>query len=76
MTHSEIYEIVHALVERVDVEVKDGVKYWTIRKKNSELSETFFSFGHGCGTKLYMGTNIEYGIDVTNVEGYNREFKA
>lgn len=76
MTHSEIYEIVHALVERVDVEVKDGVKYWTIRKKNSEISETFFSFGHGCGTKLYMGTNIEYGIDVTNVEGYNREFKA
>lgn len=57
LTHSEMYEAIHRLVDYVSVRVEDGKKYWTIFRKNSDESQTYMSFGKGCGVKLFGFVN-------------------
>lgn len=59
MTHSEMYETIHKLVERVDVRVEGEKKFWTIHRKDSEDKQTYMSYGHGAGVKLYGYINGE-----------------
>ena len=75
MTHSELYELVHSIVDRVDVRVENGVKYWTIRKKNSDKTQTYFSYGKGAGVKLFWGTDLEHCMEVTKTPAYLKEYK-
>ena len=83
MTHAEMYQTIHNLVERVDVEVKDDEKYWTIRRKDSNETQTYMSCGKGAGVKLYGYVNgkahnltkdpafrIDYDIQTANVNDY------
>ena len=53
LTHAEMYEAIHRLVDYVSVKVEDGKKFWTIHRKDSEQSQTYMSYGHGCGVKLF-----------------------
>ena len=53
LTHAEMYEAIHRLVDHVSVRVEDGKKYWTVYRKDSDDSQTYMSCGHGLGVKLY-----------------------
>ncbi len=57
LTHAEMYETIHKLVDFVSVKVEDGKKYWTIHRKDSDESQTYMSFGKGCGVKLFGFVN-------------------
>jgi len=64
MSHAELYEAVHRLVDRVEVEVRGGEKWWTIwrkekgegkgeGKKSESESQTYMCKGHGKGVCLF-----------------------
>ena len=57
MTHTEMYETIHKLVDHVDVKVEGEKKFWTICRKDSEDKQTYMSYGHGCGVKLFGYVN-------------------
>lgn len=70
LTHAEMYETIHRLVDFVSVRVEDGKKFWTIHRKESTDEVTYMSYGHGCGVKLFGYINGK-AVELTN----NPDFK-
>ena len=70
LTHAEMYETIHRLVDFVSVRVEDGKKFWTIHRKESTDEVTYMSYGHGCGVKLFGYVNGK-AVELTN----NPDFK-
>ena len=57
LTHAEMYEAIHRLVDHVSVRVEDGKKYWTIHRKDSDESQTYMLYGVGLGVHLFGFVN-------------------
>lgn len=57
LTHAEMYEAIHRLVDYVSVRVEDGKKYWTIHRKDSSDEVTYMLYGVGLGVHLFGFVN-------------------
>lgn len=54
LTHKDMYEVIHKLVDRVEVKAESKTKtVWTIFRKDSSDSQTYFADGWGHTRKLY-----------------------
>lgn len=54
LTHTEMYEVIHKLIDKVTVSVESTTKtVWTIYRKDSKQSVTYYVDGWGKTRKLY-----------------------
>ena len=74
LTHKELYEVIHKLVDRVEVKTESKTKtVWTIYRRNSSDSYTYFAEGWGKTRKLYgvIGGNA---CDLSSDERFNIDY--
>jgi len=74
LTHKEMYEVIHKLVDRVEVKTETRTKtVWTIFRRNSSDSLTYFADGWGSTRKLYGVLNGK-AIDLSGDERFNIDY--
>lgn len=74
LTHTEMYEAIHRLVEYVSVRVEDGKRFWTIHRKDSSDVATYMLCGHGRAVKLY-GYIHGKAVEMTDNPAFNVEYE-
>ena len=74
LTHAEMYEAIHRLVEYVSVRAEDGKRLWTIHRKDSNDEATYMLCGHGCAVKLYGYINGK-AVELTHDPAFNVEYE-
>ena len=74
LTHTEMYEAIHRLVEYVSVRVEDCKRLWTIHRKDSNDETTYMLCGHGCAVKLYGYINGK-AVELTHDPAFNVEYE-
>ena len=74
LTHTEMYEAIHRLVEYVSVRVEDGKRFWTIHRKDSSDEATYMLCGYGRAVKLYGYINGK-AVELTDNPAFNVEYE-
>ncbi len=74
LTHKELYEVIHKLVERVEVHAESKTKtVWTIYRKDSSDSQTYFVDGWGKTRTLYGVLNGK-AIDLSGDDNFKVDY--
>ena len=74
LTHTEMYEAIHRLVEYVCVRVENDKSFWTIHRKDSSDEATYMLCGHGRAVKLYGYIN-DIAVELTGNPAFNVEYE-
>lgn len=74
LTHKDMYEVIHKLVDRIEVKAESKTKtVWTIYRKDSSDSQTYFADGWGHTRKLY-GVIGNVAHDLSADERFNIDY--
>ena len=73
LTHAEMYETIHRLVDYVSVKVEDDKKFWTIHRKDSSDEVTYMICGYGRAVKLYGYVNGK-AVELTKNPDFNVDY--
>ena len=77
LTHAELYDVIHKIVDRVEVEINDDITRteWTIYRKDSSDKQTYIIKGWGAGRKLY-GIINDKEIDLSKEPRFKQTYDA